>query len=270
MGKLVEKCGICPRGCVFTEERPLGFCRVRGLGNPGYGMCAALAVDPIEKKPLSRFKPGTRVLSTGPNGCNLTCKYCQNWHISQQKVPSARYISPEELAETAMNRSQGIAYTYTEPTIWYEYIMDSAPLVRERGGFAVMVSNGYVNPGPLKDLIGVTDAWNIDLKAFREQFYRDVCEGHLETVKNSIAIIADSGCHLELTWLLIPGFNDHPEEIEEAGRWIAKTCGGDTPLHLSRYFPTYRMDAPPTPLPLLHQTAELFRKHLTDVIPGNV
>jgi pyruvate formate lyase activating enzyme len=269
MGK-VEKCGICPRGCVFTLENPVGFCRVRGFGNPGYGMCTGLSIDPIEKKPLSRFKPGARVLSAGPGGCNLTCLFCQNWHISQQESPSVQYVSPEDLIETAVTRSNGIAYTYTEPTIWYEYILDTAPEVRKQGGIAVMVSNGYVNPGPLRDLIGVTDAWNIDLKAFRDEFYRDICGGDLETVKNSIRAVAESSCHLELTWLLIPGYNDNEDEVLQAAEWVAKTCGKNTPFHLSRYFPTYRMNAPATPLPLLHRTAGLFRKHLDDVILGNV
>lgn len=270
MGNAVEKCGICPHGCVFTEDHPLGRCRVRGIGNPGYGMCTGLAVDPIEKKPLSRFRAGSRVLSTGPNGCNLSCLNCQNWQISQQRSTGVRYVSPEDLAALALSESDGLAFTYTEPTIWYEYIMDTAPLVREKNGIVVMVSNGYVNQKPLNDLIGVTDAWNIDLKAFRNDFYRKICGGDLETVKNSIAAVAESPCHLELTWLLIPGHNDDEEQMTEAARWIAKTAGSSTPLHVSRYFPRYRMDIPATPIPLLNSSVELFREHLTDVIPGNI
>ncbi len=264
------KCGICPRGCVFTDSSPVGFCRVRGLENPGYGMCTTLSVDPIEKKPLSRFRPGSRVLSTGPNGCNLTCLFCQNWHISQDESPGTIYVPPEELVELALSRSDGIAYTYSEPTIWYEYILDTAPRVRERGGIAVMVSNGYVNPGPLADLIGVTDAWNIDLKSYSDRFYRDICGGDLETVKKSIAMVAESHCHLELTWLLIPGYNDGEEEVLEAAKWVADTCGRKTPFHLSRYFPCYRMNAPATGMELLKRTAGLFGRHLDDVILGNV
>ena len=272
MGAMIngEKCGICPHACIFTEENPTGRCRVRGLGNPGYGLCTGLSVDPVEKKPLSRFKPGTKVLSTGPNGCNLSCLHCQNWHISQQHWENSRYFTPEELASLAISRSDGIAFTYTEPVIWYEYIMDTVPLVREQGGFTVMVSNGYVNRSPLMDLTGVIDAWNIDLKAFTEEFYREICKGDLQTVKNSIATVAGSGCHLELTWLLIPGLNDSEEEISTAARWIAETAGADTPLHVSRYFPGYRMDIAATPIPLLNRTVELFREHLEDVIPGNI
>ena len=272
MGEIVkgEKCGVCPHGCVFTEENPTGRCRARGLGNPGYGLCTGLSVDPIEKKPLRRFKSGTKVLSTGPNGCNLSCLHCQNWHISQQYSETSRYIPPAELASLAMSRSDGLAFTYTEPVIWYEYIMDTAPLVKEQGGFTVMVSNGYVNQSPLRDLTCVTDGWNIDLKAFSEKFYRDVCGGDLKTVKNSIATVAASRCHLELTWLLIPGMNDSEDEVTKAAKWIAETAGAGTPLHVSRYFPRYRMDIAATTLPLLHRTVALFKEHLEDVIPGNI
>lgn len=270
MGIVSEKCPICPHGCVFTEASPVGRCRVRGLGNPGYGMCIGMAVDPIEKKPLSRFRPGTMVLSTGPNGCNLSCLHCQNWRSSQQVLETTQYIPPEELARLALSSSDGLAFTYTEPVLWYEYILDSAPLVRENGGYSVMVSNGYVNRDPLRELTAVIDAWNIDLKAFTESFYRDVCGGDLETVKRSIAEVADSPCHLELTWLLIPGANDDPGQIHRAAAWIADTAGADTPLHVSRYFPRYRMEVPATPLSLLESTVEIFREHLDDVIPGNV
>ena len=269
MGR-IEKCEICPHGCVFTEEHPVGRCRVRGLGNPGYGMCVGLSVDPIEKKPIFNFHPGARVLSTGPNGCNLSCLNCQNWHISQQRSTSVQYLSPADLASMSMDRSDGLAFTYTEPTVWYEYVMDTAPLVREKNGIVIMVSNGYVNTAPLRDLISVTDAWNIDLKGWSNDFYGKICGGDLTTVKNSIRQVARSKCHLELTWLLIPGHNDHPEQIAEAARWIKETTGENTTLHVSRYFPRYRMNIPATPVPLLNKTADIFRKYLRNVYTGNV
>ncbi len=247
----------------------MGLCRVRGAGNPQYGRCIGLAVDPVEKKPLSRFKPGTKVLSTGPNGCNLSCMNCQNWRSSQHQVRTV-YLSPEELAQAALSKSDGLAFTYTEPVLWYEYILDTAPLVRSGGGYTVMVSNGYVNPDPLRELIQVTDAWNIDLKAFTNSFYRDVCGGDLSTVLNSVKQVAESHCHLELTWLLIPGMNDYPGEVREAAIWIAENAGPDTPLHVLRYFPEYRMDIQATPVSLLERTVSLFREHLSDVISGNV
>ncbi len=233
-------------------------------------MCTGLSVDPIEKKPLFNFHRGSTVLSTGPNGCNFTCLNCQNWHISQQKTTAVQYLSPASLASAAMSKSDGLAFTYTEPTIWYEYIMDTAPLVREKNGIVVMVSNGYVNQQPLKDLISVTDAWNIDLKAWSNDFYRKVCGGDLETVKNSIETVAASNCHLEITWLLIPGLNDDPEQITEAAKWIKKTTGKDTVLHVSRYFPMYRMTIPATPVSSIYSAVDLFKEHLSNVYPGNV
>jgi pyruvate formate lyase activating enzyme len=265
-----ELCQICPHACVFTLNNPLGRCRVRGFDNPGYGMCTGLAVDPIEKKPLRNFHPGSTVLSTGPNGCNLSCLNCQNWHISQQESQAVEYMSPENLASLATARSDGLAFTYTEPVVWYEYIMDTAPLVQRNNGFVVMVSNGYVNPAPLRDLLRVTDAWNIDLKAWSDDFYRNICGGDLATVKNSIKMVAESNCHLELTWLLIPGHNDDPDLITEAAKWVKATAGENTPMHVSRYFPRYRMNNPQTPVPALNKAVNLFREHLKNVYTGNI
>ncbi len=265
-----EQCHICPHACIFTEEHPLGRCRVRGFDNPGYGMCVGLAVDPIEKKPIKNFHRGATLLSTGPNGCNLTCLNCQNWQISQQKSTTVQYLSPEELAGLAMERSDGLAFTYTEPIIWYEYIMDTAPLVRAQNGIVIMVSNGYVNKKPLQDLITVTDAWNIDLKAWSNDFYRKICGGDLDTVKNSIETVAASSCHLELTWLLIPGHNDDPDQITEAAKWIKEATGENTTLHVSRYFPRYRMSIHATPIPVLNNAVRLFRRYLKNVYPGNI
>ncbi len=263
-------CFVCPHKCTFTEDNPIGRCMVRGLDNPGYGWCTGLVVDPIEKKPFKHFHPGAKVLSTGPNGCNLTCNNCQNWHISQRKSSSVEYLTAEKLADLAMSKSDGIAFTYTEPTIWYEYILDTAPLVRDKNGIVVMISNGYVNEKPLRDLIAVTDGWNIDLKAWSNSFYKKICGGDLDTVKNSIKIVASSNCFLELTWLLIPGLNDDPSQIKEAAQWIKTTTGVDTPLHVSRYFPSYKMNIPATPVSFVYKTVELFRKQLKNVYPGNI
>jgi pyruvate formate lyase activating enzyme len=269
-------CILCPRACLWTADRPLGACRVRGLENgvpalPGYGRCVSLSIDPIEKKPLFHFAPGSMILSTGPAGCNLACDFCQNWSISQSDYVPARYVSPRELADLAfMEGSSGIAYTYTEPTVWFEYIVDSAPLVRERGGSVVMVSNGYVNPGPLEALLEVTDAWNVDIKAWSDDFYRERCDGRRDAVLRSIEIIAGSGRHLELTFLVIPGYNDDPAEWAEMASWIRETCGADTPVHVSRYFPRYRLQAPPTPAGTIREAVELFSRQLNFVYPGNL
>jgi pyruvate formate lyase activating enzyme len=249
---------------------------VRGLVNgnpalPGYGRCVSLSIDPIEKKPLYHFRPGSSILSTGPAGCNLRCDFCQNWSISQDGPIPSRYVSPGELADLAfMQGSTGVAYTYTEPTIWYEYIVDSAPLVRKRGGAVVMVSNGYVSPAPLEALTGVVDAWNVDLKAWSKDFYRDRCDGAMEPVLRSIEAIASSGNHLELTLLVIPGYNDDPGDWAEMAAWIADTCGEGTPLHVSRYFPRYRLRAEPTPVSTIRNAVDVFSGRLKWVYPGNV
>jgi pyruvate formate lyase activating enzyme len=169
-----------------------------------------------------------------------------------------------------MKGSSGIAYTYTEPTIWYEYIADSAPLIRDRGGSVVMVSNGYVNPKPLKALTGLVDAWNVDFKAWSKEFYRERCDGERDAVLRSIREIASSDNHLELTFLVIPGYNDDRAEWENMASWIVDNCGKDTPLHVSRYFPRFRLQAEPTPVDTVNEAVELFSGHLTWVYPGNL
>jgi len=228
-----------------------------------------MAVDPIEKKPLAMFRPGSRLLSTGPPGCNLSCSHCQNWQSSQGSPPTV-YRSPMELAELALTCSDGIAFTYTEPVVWYEYVMDTAPLVRSGGGMAVMVSNGFVNPEPLRRLLSVTDAWNVDLKAWNDEFYRRNCNGSLHPVLETLATIAGSGVHLEVTYLVIPGENDSETDWDQAARWLAANCGGNTPVHVSRYFPRYRQTRPATAVECVLRAARVFGTHLKHVFPGNV
>ncbi len=271
------KCLLCPKGCTFkADSSSTGLCRVRGVKNgkpylPGYGECVSLSVDPIEKKPLYHFLPGSYVLSTGPAGCNLTCDFCQNWSISQSSEVPTRYVSPEDLAELAMcGRSRGIAYTYTEPCIWFEYISDSAQLVRAKGGAVVMVSNGEINHDPLLELIEVTDAWNVDLKSWSDTFYKKHCGGDRYTVLETIKTLARSSCHLEITFLVIPEENDKTEEWSEMSRWISNECGNDTVLHISRYFPRYRLRQRPTPIDTLERARDVFSKELQNVYIGNV
>jgi pyruvate formate lyase activating enzyme len=272
----VWKCLLCPRGCVWTGSSGDGFCRVRGVRDgepalPGYGRCVSLSVDPIEKKPLYHFMPGTEVLSTGPAGCNLSCDFCQNWSISQETGVPTRYLPPEALAAMALEGgSSGIAFTYTEPTVWFEYIVDAAPLVRTGGGTVVMVSNGMINPDPLEQLIGVTDAWNVDLKSWSEEFYRRLCGGERDIVLGTLSRLAASRCHLEVTFLVIPGENDDEAEWREMASWLAGECGAGTVLHLSRYFPRYRLTRPPTPVETLLRAREVFREKLRWVYLGNV
>jgi len=271
------KCLLCPRGCSFEiHSSALGLCRVRGLKDgqpylPGYGECVSLVVDPIEKKPLYHFLPGSRILSTGPAGCNLTCDFCQNWSISQNKNVPTRFVSPADLAEMSLTgNSRGIAFTYTEPTIWYEYIADSAPLVRKKGGAIVMVSNGEINLDPLGKLIEITNAWNVDLKSWSDDFYKRHCGGNRDTVLQTIRTLAGSSCHLEITFLIIPEENDDPVEWREMAKWISGECGEDTVLHISRYFPRYKLRQQPTSIETLLEAREVFSEKLYHVYIGNV
>ncbi len=271
------KCTLCPRGCGFPGEGTVkGACRVRGVRDgipylPGYGECVSLSMDPMEKKPLYHFLPGEQILSTGPAGCNLTCDFCQNWAISQRDGVPTRFLEPEQLANAAISMgSCGVAFTYTEPTIWYEYIADTAPLIHAGGGVVVMVSNGEVNSRPLKEYLKFVDAWNVDLKAWSEDFYRKHCGGPMKTVLETLETIASSGGHLEITFLVIPGENDNPEEWMEMGKWIAGHCGENTVLHVSRYFPRYRLGKEPTPQDTLRKAYEVFRETLNFVYLGNV
>jgi pyruvate formate lyase activating enzyme len=228
-----------------------------------------MAVDPIEKKPLAMFRPGSRLLSTGPPGCNLSCSHCQNWQSSQGSPPTV-YHSPDELAALAVKSSDGIAFTYTEPVVWYEYVMDTAPLVRSLGGIVVMVSNGFVNPEPLERLLAVTDAWNVDLKAWSDDFYRRNCGGDLQPVLATLRAIARSDIHLEVTYLVIPGENDSEADWDSAALWLADNCGENTPVHVSRYFPRYRQTRPATPVECVFRAAGVFSTRLKNVFPGNV
>lgn len=228
-----------------------------------------MAVDPIEKKPLAMFRPGSRLLSTGPPGCNLSCSHCQNWQSSQGSPPTV-YHAPEELAELAVKCSDGIAFTYTEPVVWYEYVMDTAPLVRSLGGMVVMVSNGFVNPEPLGRLLSVTDAWNVDLKAWNDDFYRRNCNGSIVPVLETLRAIALSGVHLEVTYLVIPEENDSETSWDSAARWLAENCGENTPVHVSRYFPMYRQTRQATSVECVFRAARVFSAHLKNVFRGNV
>lgn len=266
-------CHLCPAECKLTEGK-VGICgcrlnRNRELVLDNYGELVTLAVDPIEKKPLYHFYPATDILSTGPNGCNLACVHCQNWAISQKKTPTT-FVTPEQLVAAAKQRkSIGIAFTYTEPLIWYEYIMDVGPLLHEAGLKTVLVSNGYINPEPLEDLLTVMDAINIDLKGIRPQFYKKICKGKIEPILVNIKRVAEAGIHLEVTNLIIPSLNDSDKDITDLVDFVA-SVSDMIPLHFSAYRPDYKLDIPATPIETMLRAREIARKRLKYVYLGNV
>ncbi len=268
-------CEICPHGCDLGEGC-YGICRARkneggNVIDANYGKVTALSLDPIEKKPLARFYPGSTILSVGSFGCNLNCPFCQNSDISMAGSSiTTREIFPETLvtmAEDCMAEGNiGIAYTYNEPLVGFEYVYDCAKLARSRGLKNVLVTNGYINEAPLKRLLHHVDALNIDLKGWSKEFYKRI-GGDLVTVKRSIELSAAS-CHVELTTLVIPGLNDDAEQMLLQCEWIA-SLSPDIPLHLTRYFPRYKMTAPPTPLPKLEELFRIARAYLENVYIGN-
>jgi pyruvate formate lyase activating enzyme len=266
-------CLLCPHACIITEAGH-GICRVRfnrggALELPFYGRISALSVDPIEKKPLYHFHPGSRILSVGFVGCSLRCGFCQNWHISQGTDADTRFLAPRDLVEAARReRSFAIAYTYSEPLIHVEYLIDSARLAREAGLKNVLVSNGYLNPAPAEEVLSLMDAVNIDLKAFDAGFYRTETGGSLEEVKRFISQAARA-VHLEVTTLVIPGKNDDVEQIEGIARYLA-SLSPSIPLHLSAYHPQHRYTIPPTSPAAVRALAKIARRHLHYVYCGNI
>jgi pyruvate formate lyase activating enzyme len=266
------RCLLCPIRCKLSEGKE-GICmgRINDGGRmiaSNYGEVVSVHVDPIEKKPLYHFHPGDAILSVGPNGCNLSCKNCQNWTISQSKQPTT-YVSPERLVETTIEQaSAGIAYTYSEPLIWFEYLCDTASLAHERGLYNVCVTNGHINADPLKELLPLIDAVNVDVKSIDPGFYRRVCKGRLDAVKNTVETCVGAGIHVEVTNLLIPGLNDSEKDIRELLSWIA-SLDKNIPFHISRYFPNYQMDLAATPMSSLECAYRIAREFLDFVYVGN-
>jgi pyruvate formate lyase activating enzyme len=275
--KQAVRCGLCPKECHIAEGAA-GVCGGRrniggALFATGYGKLSSLALDPIEKKPLHRFYPGSMILSAGGFGCNLRCPFCQNSAISLeygQSLQTAEYLPPEKLAalakETVSRGNIGVVYTYNEPLINIEYLLDCAALVREAGLKNVLVTNGFVNPEPLEQLLPAIDAMNIDLKAFTESFYNKL-GGNLEPVKRTIEL-ARRHCHVEVTTLLIPGEND--ADIIPLSEWLA-SLSPEIPLHLSRFFPRQKYRGrQATPRESVLESSEAARKRLSYVHAGNM
>lgn len=270
------ECGLCPHRCSINEGRS-GLCRVRRVVGGkliagGYGQISSAALDPIEKKPLYHFRPGSSIFSIGGWGCNFACRFCQNWTISQDFVYRGRSFQPEEVVGQAGcgGKSIGIAYTYNEPLISWEFVYDCAVLARKAGLANVLVTNGFVNPEPAAELLPLIDALNVDIKSMEDAFYRDQCRGRLQPVLDFCVRAVKQGCHVEITNLVIPGLNDREELFEMLSGWIKKELGQSTPLHLSAYFPQYKADAPPTPTSTLERAHEICSKHLQYVYIGNI
>lgn len=270
-------CQTCMHHCRLSPGQ-WGICRARK--NEGgeivcknYGQVSSLALDPIEKKPLNRFYPGSKILSVGSFGCNLRCPFCQNYEISMTKpeVSEDTYLSPQELADIAVKCREkgniGVAFTYNEPLVGWEYVLDTAKLVKGAGMKNVLVTNGTASPEVLEKLLPYIDAMNIDLKGFREEYYRKL-GGSLLAVKEFI-VRAAKECHVELTTLIVPGENDSVEEMEEEVRWIA-SVDEEIPLHVSRFFPRYHMETgTATSVKKVYQLADAAGKMLKYVYTGN-
>jgi pyruvate formate lyase activating enzyme len=265
------RCILCPNYCTIADGKK-GVCRIRSnrggkLYADAYGEAVSLSVDPVEKKPLYHFHPSKPILSTGPNGCNFRCSFCQNSSISQHVVPT-RHVTPEMLTEFASrDGSIGVAYTYTEPFIWFEYIRDAGRIIHEKGMVNVLVTNGYVNEEPLRELLPIVDAMNVDIKSMRPDFYKKVCGGKLEDVLRTVEI-AHELCHIEVTNLVITNYNDTDEDFEKLAGWVS-SINPSIPVHFSRYFPQYKFTEPQTPISTLNRAYEIARSKLSYVYVGN-
>ncbi len=271
-----QRCAICPHGCRL-EVGQTGLCGARvgtaaGVAAANYGQVTALALDPIEKKPLARFRPGSRILSVGSYGCNLRCPFCQNYAISLEfAAGEAVTFTPEELvARAGALRAQGnigLAFTYNEPLVGYEFVADTAALAQQAGLDTVVVTNGCFCAAPFQRLLPLLSALNIDLKAFHPGFYQRI-GGDLEVVKENI-IAAAHQCYVEVTTLVIPGENDEPAEIAALAAWLGEV-DREIPLHISRFFPRYQWERrPATSVATVYQLAEVARKYLPYVYEGN-
>ena len=283
-------CDVCFRQCKI-EEGSTGFCGARTCRDgkiiaANYGRLTSLALDPIEKKPLKMFHPDSNILSLGSYGCNLRCPFCQNYSISwSQKAfeykDHADYYAPEEIVKTALDLHNspsgniGLAFTYNEPLIGYEFVRDTAKLAKEAGLHNVLVTNGTATQKVLNEILPYIDAMNIDLKAFTSRFYHDFINGDLQMVKDFIqTAVATTSCHVELTTLIIPNENDSEEEMRELSAWVAALENQylkKIPLHITRFFPAFKLtDRDPTPIPTILRLVEIAKENLEFVFPGNV
>lgn len=282
--KLQDKkvqCHLCPWECVISPDK-VGVCNVRKneegtLYSLIYGVVSSIAMDPIEKKPLYSFYPGTEVLSVGTFGCNMKCGHCQNWEISRGQGTGDRgqQLSPEQLIEIAVEKkAAGIAWTYNEPTIWYEYVLDGAKLAKEKGLYTVLVTNGYINQEPLDQIAPYIDAFSLDVKAFTPEAYTKLCKiGHHKKVLEAAERIKNKWKkHLEIVTNIVPTINDDKEQLKAIALWIKDKLGADTPWHVSRFFPYHEFKhLEPTPIATLNKALKIGQDlGLKHVYIGNV
>ncbi len=273
------QCTLCPHLCILNDGKS-GICRVRTnkqgkLFTDVYGFVSSIHFDPIEKKPLYHYFPGSIILSVGTYGCNLRCFFCQNCSISQTAAKPELfriYYTPEEIVQMALKKpgNVGIAFTYNEPVVWFEYMHDIARLAKQKGLKTIMVTNGFINKEPLHELLEVIDAFSVDLKAFSDEFYTKVTSSKLEPVKETLKQISMAGKHLEVVNLVIPELNDDDASFIAMTKWIAAELGKDTVLHLSRYFPNYKLQTEATSVASIHKLTRLAENKLTYVYSGNI
>ena len=266
-------CLLCPQDCVIASGKK-GFCQVRVnrdgvLYSEVYNRAMAESMDPIEKKPLYHFHPGSAIYSLGTRGCNQSCDFCQNWHMLQPDARTGEITARQAVEAALAGRSVGIAYTYNEPTIWYEFVLECSRLAREKGLANVLVTNGSINPQPFSELAPFIDAMNIDVKSMDPGFYRKICKSKLEPVLATCQAAKGAGIHVEITNLIIPTLNDSDELFGRLADFVA-ALGPEVPLHFSAYFPSYKMTIDPTPLSALLRAREIARGKLYYVYLGNV
>ena len=272
-------CRLCPNSCRLPEGQ-IGLCKVRKnvggkLYSLSYGQLAAVHVDPIEKKPFYHVLPGAQAFSLATPGCNMRCLFCQNWEISQAFPWEVRTTptTPEEVVEAALRSgAQAIAFTYSEPTIFYEYMLDVAKLAKAKGLKTLVVSNGYIQPEPLKALLPFIDAYKVDFKAFNPTFYSELTGGSRDPVLQAMKTIRESGVWLEIVNLLVTGRNDGEEEVRRLARWVKENLGADVPLHFSRFHPQHKLlNLPPTPIETVVRAREIaIEEGLKFVYTGNL
>ena len=269
------ECRLCPHNCKIAEGRT-GLCKVRRVEDGelkalGYGLLSSVNVDPIEKKPLYHFHPGTEIFSVGGWGCNFACVFCQNWTISQQVIANSQRFSPAQVvAKASAAGSAGIAYTYNEPLVAFEFVQDCAKLAKSKGLANVLVTNGYIQPEPAVELLPLIDALNIDIKSMDDSFYRQQCRGTVAPVLAFAKQAVNAGCHVEVTNLLIPGLNDDDAGIGALVQWVRDNLGRATPMHFSAYHPQYKLNIPATPTESLKRAWRIASESLLYVYLGNI